>query len=134
MTDNHDNPGINVPPPLIYVVPLILGLLPDKRSHVPFLPRTPCGPSSRYRFGGICIPTRGDRARGAVSGTHLLLLLLLRRVNGGPLMILFDLQLRIGAQPQRDVGGLHGLFDHPHQIVAQCVEVGLVSELGGEGF
>ncbi len=40
MTDNHDNPGINVPPPLIYVVPLILGLLLDRRAHIPFLPRS----------------------------------------------------------------------------------------------
>ena len=39
MADNQDNPGINVPPPLIYVVPLILGLLLDRRWHVPFLPR-----------------------------------------------------------------------------------------------
>jgi protein-S-isoprenylcysteine O-methyltransferase Ste14 len=43
MTDNQhnqDNPGINVPPPLIYVLPLILGLLLDKRAHLPFLPRS----------------------------------------------------------------------------------------------
>ena len=41
MADNHqDNPGINVPPPLIYLVPLILGLLLDGRVHLPFLPRT----------------------------------------------------------------------------------------------
>jgi protein-S-isoprenylcysteine O-methyltransferase Ste14 len=39
MTDNQDNPGINVPPPLIYVVPLVLGLLLDGRAHLPFLPR-----------------------------------------------------------------------------------------------
>jgi protein-S-isoprenylcysteine O-methyltransferase Ste14 len=39
MSDNQDNPGINVPPPLIYVVPLILGLLLDRRAHFPFLPR-----------------------------------------------------------------------------------------------
>ena len=39
MTDERDNPGINVPPPLIYVVPLVLGLMLDKRWHLPFLPR-----------------------------------------------------------------------------------------------
>ena len=39
MTDDQDNPGINVPPPLIYVVPLVLGLMLDRRRHVPFLPR-----------------------------------------------------------------------------------------------
>ena len=37
--DDRDNPGIQVPPPLIYVLLLILGLLLDRRSHVPFLPR-----------------------------------------------------------------------------------------------
>lgn len=37
--DEQDNPGIRVPPPLIYLLPLILGLLLDRRSHVPFLPR-----------------------------------------------------------------------------------------------
>jgi protein-S-isoprenylcysteine O-methyltransferase Ste14 len=39
MTDERDNPGIRVPPPLIYLVPLLLGLLLDKRRHLPFLPR-----------------------------------------------------------------------------------------------
>jgi hypothetical protein len=39
MTDDQDNPGINVPPPLIYVVPLLLGLLLDRRRHISFLPR-----------------------------------------------------------------------------------------------
>jgi protein-S-isoprenylcysteine O-methyltransferase Ste14 len=37
--DERDNPGIRVPPPLIYVLPLILGLLLDRRAHIPFLPR-----------------------------------------------------------------------------------------------
>ena len=39
MTDERDNPGIRVPPPLIYVGPLILGLMLDRRRHLPFLPR-----------------------------------------------------------------------------------------------
>ncbi len=39
MTDERDNPGIKVPPPLIYVAPLLLGLMLDKRRHLPFLPR-----------------------------------------------------------------------------------------------
>ena len=39
MSDERDNPGIRVPPPLIYVGPLILGLMLDRRRHVPFLPR-----------------------------------------------------------------------------------------------
>jgi protein-S-isoprenylcysteine O-methyltransferase Ste14 len=38
--DNQDNPGMNVPPPLIYVLPLILGLLLDRRAHLPFLRRS----------------------------------------------------------------------------------------------
>jgi protein-S-isoprenylcysteine O-methyltransferase Ste14 len=37
--DNQDNPGIRVPPPLIYLLPLILGLLLDSKAHLPFLPR-----------------------------------------------------------------------------------------------
>jgi protein-S-isoprenylcysteine O-methyltransferase Ste14 len=40
MADYQDNPGIRVPPPLIYLLPLLLGLLLDKKAHVPFLPRT----------------------------------------------------------------------------------------------
>ena len=40
MADSQDNPGIRVPPPLIYLLPLILGLLLDRRAHVPFLPRS----------------------------------------------------------------------------------------------
>ena len=39
MADEQDNPGIRVPPPLIYLLPLILGLLLDRRLHLPFLPR-----------------------------------------------------------------------------------------------
>ena len=40
MADNQDNPGIRVPPPLIYLVPLVLGLLLNRRAPVPFLPRS----------------------------------------------------------------------------------------------
>lgn len=36
--DERDNPGIKVPPPLIYLLPLVSGLLLDRRLHVPFLP------------------------------------------------------------------------------------------------
>ena len=39
MSDEQDNPGIRVPPPPIYVLALILGLLLDRRAHIPFLPR-----------------------------------------------------------------------------------------------
>ena len=39
VADEQDNPGIRVPPPLIYLLPLLLGLLLDRRWHVPFLGR-----------------------------------------------------------------------------------------------
>ena len=39
-SDGQDNPAIKVPPPLIYLLPLVLGLLLDRRFHVPFLPRS----------------------------------------------------------------------------------------------
>jgi protein-S-isoprenylcysteine O-methyltransferase Ste14 len=37
--DRPDNPGILVPPPLIYLLPLQAGLALDRRVHVAFLPR-----------------------------------------------------------------------------------------------
>jgi protein-S-isoprenylcysteine O-methyltransferase Ste14 len=37
--DRPDNPGILVPPPLIYLLPLLVGLALDRRVHVAFLPR-----------------------------------------------------------------------------------------------
>jgi protein-S-isoprenylcysteine O-methyltransferase Ste14 len=36
--EERDNPGIKVPPPLIYLLPLLLGLILDRRAHLPFLP------------------------------------------------------------------------------------------------
>jgi len=36
--DERDNPGILVPPPLTYLLPLVIGLLLDRRIQVPFLP------------------------------------------------------------------------------------------------
>jgi protein-S-isoprenylcysteine O-methyltransferase Ste14 len=36
--DERDNPGIKVPPPLIYLLPLLLGLILDRKAHLPFLP------------------------------------------------------------------------------------------------
>lgn len=39
MADEQDSPGIRVPPPLIYQLPLALGLLLGRRLHVAFLPR-----------------------------------------------------------------------------------------------
>ena len=39
MADEQDNPGIRVPPPLIYLLALLLGLLLNRRLDVPFLAR-----------------------------------------------------------------------------------------------
>ena len=39
MADDQDNPGIRVPPPLVYLLALLLGLLLNRRFHVPFLSR-----------------------------------------------------------------------------------------------
>jgi protein-S-isoprenylcysteine O-methyltransferase Ste14 len=38
LTDEQDNPGIWLPPPLTYLLTLLLGLVLDSRLHVPFLP------------------------------------------------------------------------------------------------
>jgi protein-S-isoprenylcysteine O-methyltransferase Ste14 len=51
MADNQDNPGIRVPPPLIYLVPLVAGLVLDRRLHVPFLPRRVARPLGWALFG-----------------------------------------------------------------------------------
>jgi hypothetical protein len=55
-------------------------------------------------------------------------------VNKSLLVCLLALPGRFGTQPERDVSRLHRLPHHPHQVVVQRVEVGLVPELGGEGF
>jgi protein-S-isoprenylcysteine O-methyltransferase Ste14 len=39
MADDQDYAGIWIPPPPIYLLTLLLGLLLDRRAHVPFLPR-----------------------------------------------------------------------------------------------
>src|SRR5215207_1444345 len=39
MADDQDNPGGRVPPPLTYLLTLLLGLVLDRRFHVPFLPQ-----------------------------------------------------------------------------------------------
>jgi hypothetical protein len=36
--DQRDNPDIKVPPPLIYLLPLLFGLILDRKAHLPFLP------------------------------------------------------------------------------------------------
>jgi protein-S-isoprenylcysteine O-methyltransferase Ste14 len=52
MADNQDNPGIRVPPPLIYLLPLAAGLVLDRRLHVPFLPRGVARPLGWALFVG----------------------------------------------------------------------------------
>jgi hypothetical protein len=52
MADNQDNPGIRVPPPLIYLLPLVAGLVLDRRLHVAFLPRRVARPLGWALFGG----------------------------------------------------------------------------------
>jgi protein-S-isoprenylcysteine O-methyltransferase Ste14 len=37
--DERDNPGVIAPPPLIYLGPLVFGLLLNRRFPAPFLPR-----------------------------------------------------------------------------------------------
>jgi hypothetical protein len=36
--DEPDNPGIKVPPPLIYLLPPLLGSIHNRKAHLPFLP------------------------------------------------------------------------------------------------
>ena len=51
MADDQDNPGIRVPPPLIYLLPLVAGLVLDRRLHVPLLPRRVARPLGWALFG-----------------------------------------------------------------------------------
>jgi protein-S-isoprenylcysteine O-methyltransferase Ste14 len=52
MAGDQDNPGIKVPPPLIYLLPLVLGLLLDRRARLPFLPRGVARGLGWSLFGG----------------------------------------------------------------------------------
>jgi protein-S-isoprenylcysteine O-methyltransferase Ste14 len=38
MAEEQDNPGGWIPPPLTYLITLLLGLALDRRLHIPFLP------------------------------------------------------------------------------------------------
>jgi hypothetical protein len=49
--------------------------------------------------------------------------------HGGRLTRLPTLRSRIGAQPQRNVGGLRSLFNHAYQVVVQRIEARLVPQL-----
>jgi hypothetical protein len=48
------------------------------------------------------------------------------RPRSGPLA----LSGRLGAQPQRDVGGLHRFIYHAYQVASQCLKVRLVPQPG----
>ena len=39
--DDRDNAGVIAPPPLIYLLPLLLGLLLNRRVPIPLMPKTP---------------------------------------------------------------------------------------------
>ncbi len=40
MTDDEpDNPAVRIPPPLFYLLPLVSGLLLNRKVHIPFLPQ-----------------------------------------------------------------------------------------------
>ena len=73
MADNHDNPGIRVPPPLIYLLPLILGLLLEQKVARPlFVAQCSARPrvAARRRRGvahGLVLPNDAQCRR---SGTH----------------------------------------------------------------
>jgi len=55
-------------------------------------------------------------------------------VHRGRLVRRRALSGRLGAQPQADVGRLHGLPYHANHRVAQTAEVALLFELGGVGI
>jgi protein-S-isoprenylcysteine O-methyltransferase Ste14 len=73
--DELDNPGIKVPPPLIYLLPLVLGLILDRKAHLPFLPSgvvrvvgwpligggVPIGGWWRRTMRDVDAPVRNDR-------------------------------------------------------------------------
>jgi hypothetical protein len=58
MADDQGNPGIRVHPPLIYLLPLLVGLLLDRRSHIPFLPRRAARSLGWPLLGGGVLPSR----------------------------------------------------------------------------
>jgi hypothetical protein len=52
MADEQDNLGGWVPPPLTYLLSLLLGLVLDRRLHVPFLPHRVARVLDRILDGG----------------------------------------------------------------------------------
>jgi hypothetical protein len=63
--DGQDTPGIWVPPPLVYLLALLLGVLLDRRAHVPFVPRgvARAGVAACGRRNGARSVVRSDDAR-----------------------------------------------------------------------
>ena len=53
--DERDNPSIFVPPPLIYLGPLVLGLLLNRKLPAPFLPRGVARPLGWTLLGGALL-------------------------------------------------------------------------------
>src|SRR5215218_794015 len=102
--------------PYVYPAPLHLELTSMRHGSV-----GPGGPRSDLGYARSCIRTSENTPSR-------------RFVNKGLLVRLLALRGPVGAQPQRDVGRLHGLSHHRNQIVAQSVEVRLVPELSREGL
>jgi hypothetical protein len=49
-------------------------------------------------------------------------------------LTLLALRTCLGAQPERGVGGLHGVSHHPHEVVVQRPQVRLIPQLRREGL
>ena len=70
MADEQDNPGGWVPPPLTYLLTLLLGLVLDRRLHVPFLPhRVACVLGWPLVGGGMALATWFARTMRAADTT-----------------------------------------------------------------
>jgi hypothetical protein len=70
--DERDNPEIRVPPPLIYLLPLVAGLLLDRRSHVAFAAQRKSKhrvAADRRRVAGLRVVPPNDAQRRR-AGTH----------------------------------------------------------------
>jgi hypothetical protein len=70
MADEQDNPGGWVPPPLTYLLTLLLGLVLDRRSHLPFLPHRVAGVLGWPLVGGGWRLPRGSFGQCAPPTLH----------------------------------------------------------------
>jgi len=65
MTDHQDDPAINLPPPLIYAVPLVLGLVLKRRVRLPFLSHgAPPACADPRGIAWVWGPSPGEKRRG----------------------------------------------------------------------